>query len=145
MTAAAKDTAQTLLLQPYIFFYGRCEEALEFYKSAIGGSYEFQRVGESPMADQFSSEARNRVMHGKFTGAGFSFLVSDGREDNSIDPDSGNISLAFHAEDRAAADRIFSALANGGKVAMPLEDAVWGGRFGSLVDRFGIEWLVTTP
>jgi PhnB protein len=145
MTAAAKDIAQTLLLQPYIFFYGRCEEALEFYKGAIGGSYEFQRVGESPMAGQFPTEARNRVMHGKFIGPGFSFLVSDGREDKSIDPDSGNISLALHAEDRTAGDRIFSALADGGKVTMPLEDAFWGGRFGSLVDRFGVEWLVTTP
>ncbi|HVA33684.1 MAG TPA: VOC family protein [Candidatus Baltobacteraceae bacterium] len=145
MNAAAKDTTNTLLLQPYIFFYGRCEEALEFYKGAIGGTYEFQRISESPMAGQFPADSRNRVMHGKFTGPGISFLVSDGRDAKSIDPDEGNISLALHSEDRATGDRVFAGLANGGKVTMPLKDAFWGGRFGSLVDRFGVEWMVTTP
>ena len=145
MTAAANQTTTALVLQPYVFFYGRCEEALEFYKTAIGGTYELQRIGESPMADQFPAEAANNVMHAKFEGSGFSFMCSDGRGQKDIDPEEGNISLALHSEDRATGDRVFAALADGGEIAMPLADAQWGGRFGMLVDRFGIEWMMTTP
>jgi PhnB protein len=132
-------------LQPYIFFYGRCEEALEFYKKTFGGTYELMRVKDTPMAAQMPPEQRDKVMHASFTANGITFLAADGRETKVIDPDAGNISLSLAATDAAEGDRVFGALTDGGKVTMPLEEAFWGGRFGMLVDRFGIEWMVTAP
>jgi PhnB protein len=130
-------------LEPYIFYYGRCEEALEFYKSAIGGTYDVNRFEGSPMADQVPANLRNKIMHATFKGDGFSFMASDGDLSKTIDPEAGNITLSLGIDDAAAAQRAFNALADGGSVKMPFADAFWGGKFGVLVDRFGVEWMVT--
>ena len=143
--AAGQTQTTTLQLQPYVFFYGRCEEALEFYKKVFGGTYEAMRNSDSPYADQTAPDFKNKIMHASFTAPGVSFFASDGREAKTIDPDEGNISLALNAIDRAAGERTFNALAEGGKVGMPIEDAFWGGRFGMVQDRFGIEWMCTLP
>jgi PhnB protein len=136
---------KTLQLAPYIFYYGRCEEALKFYKDVLGGTYEIMRVKDSPMAEQSPPEMRDKVMHATFTAPGLTFMASDGREIKAIDSEAGNISLALSAPDRAAGERVFNALCAGGTLKMPLGDAFWGGRFGMFDDRFGIEWMVTTP
>jgi PhnB protein len=143
MTAPAA-TAQ-MELAPYIFFYGRCEEALEFYKTALGGSYDLKRIEGSPMAEEVPPEQRNRVMHATFTGPGITFMASDGPGTKPIDPDAGNITLSLATSDKAQGERVFNALADGGKVITPIADAFWGGRFGMLTDRFGIEWMMSTP
>ena len=146
MTTSANVTAGTAVsVQPYIFFYGRCEEALEFYKSAIGGTYEVMRISETPMADQWAADFRNKIMHATFNGPGFTFMAADGREGKTIDPEAGNISVAIGATDSVQGERIFAALSEGGRIDMPLGDAFWGGRFGMITDRFGIEWLMTLP
>jgi PhnB protein len=134
-------------LQPYIFFYGRCAEALEFYKSAFGGTYESSTVGETPMKDQFPPETHGSVMHASFTAGGVRFFCSDGDQRKTIDPDEGNVSLALAAQDDAEANRIFNALAAGGTVKMPLAPAPWqdGTKFGMVVDKFGIDWMMTSP
>jgi PhnB protein len=146
---ASNAPAQTTALQlaPYIFFYGRCEEALEFYKKVLGGTYEMMRMADAPkeMIEHVPADFRNKVMHASFTAPGVVFMASDGREAKTIDPDAGNISLALSAKDRAEGDRVFKALSEGGNVTMPLDDAFWGGRFGTFNDRFGIEWRVTSP
>jgi len=144
-TDGSTATVATTQLAPYIFFYGRCEEALEFYKAALGGTYEMQRNSDTPMGEDVPADWKSKVMHASFTAPGFTFMAADGREAHTIDPDAGNISLALSASDRAAGERIFKALSDGGKVTMPLDDAFWGGRFGMFVDRFGIEWMVTSP
>jgi len=132
-------------LAPYIFFYGRCEEALNFYKAALGGSYELQRNSDSPLGANVAEDFRNKVMHAYFTAPGVAFGASDGREAKKIDPDEGNIVLTLHATDRDYGARIFTALSDGGEVTMPLGDAPWGdGRFGMFNDRFGIEWMLTS-
>jgi PhnB protein len=137
----------TLELAPYIFFYGRSEEALDFYKKVLGGTYELQRNTEAPpeMTEQISADWRNKVMHASFRAPGVAFYASDGRESRKIDPEEGNISLAINVTDAAEGQRVFDALSQGGKVTMPLQDAFWGGKFGILHDRFGIEWMMTTP
>ena len=132
-------------LVPYIFLYGRCEEALEFYKSVFGGSYEMMRVKDSPVASEMPPDAGNSVMHASFTADTIAFMASDGREVKAVDPDAGNICLSLSLEDGARGERIFNALAAGGKVGMPIDKAFWGGRFGMLVDKFGTEWMVTLP
>lgn len=130
-------------LEPYIFFYGRCEEALEFYKSAIGGTYELNRFEGSPMAEQVPANARNKIMHATFKGDGFSFMASDGDLSKKLDAQAGNVSLSLGITDAAQAERVFNALAQGGTVNQPFGDAFWGGKFGVLVDRFGTEWMIS--
>lgn len=131
-------------LEPYIFFYGRCEEALEFYKNAIGGTYEAGRFSDSPMADQVPAEMRNKIMHATFKGEGFIFMASDANEIKNVDPEEGNVSLSLGVKDAAEGQRVFDALAQGGKVKYPFADAFWGGKHGVLTDRFGVEWMVTS-
>lgn len=132
-------------LVPYVFFYGRCEEALAFYKSVLGGDFEFMRVADSPMADKIPPDFKNKVMHGSFTSGEVTFMASDGMSAKAIDPEAGNITLCIEADSHAEGERIFTALsAGGGKVKMAFEDAFWGGRFGALDDRFGIEWFVSS-
>ena len=145
MTTDTASSAGTIELAPYLFFFGRCEEALNFYKSVLGGSYEMQRYGESPMATQAPPDFQDKVMHSTFTGSGVKFMAGDGREVKAIDPEAGNISLALSFADAARGKEVFDGLAAGGTVKMPLDEAFWGGKFGMLDDRFGIEWMITTP
>jgi uncharacterized protein len=120
-------------LTPFIFFYGKCEEALEFYKKTLGGNYEIaQRRGE-------------RIEYASFTGAGISIKASDGMSTRSVNADEGNVSLALNHFDATRAHEIFTALSDGGKVLTPFGDAQWGGKFGAVQDRFGTEWFVTAP
>jgi len=119
-------------LVPFVFFYGRCAEALEFYKKALNGDYEIvMREGEI-------------VHYATFTGSGISFKASDGMARKPVDPDEGNISLALTILDQTRAAEIFDALSEGGKVVTPFGDAEWGGKFGAVHDRFGNEWYVAT-
>lgn len=134
-------------LQPYVFFYGRCEEALDFYKTTFGGNYEASRNSDAPaeMTSQLPAEFKNKIMHASFTAPGVAFFASDGREAKTINPDDGNVSLCLEAADASEGDRIAKALADGGTTVMPLDAAFWGGRFGIIHDRFGIEWFITSP
>lgn len=147
MMTTAQTQADTNIAQlaPYIFFYGRCEEALEFYKKVLGGTYELQRNTEAPAECAPGEDFKNKVMHASFTAPGITFMASDGRQAKPVDPEEGNISLALSIAKRTDGERIFKALAEGGKIKMPLEDAFWGGKFGMIHDRFGNEWLITTP
>ena len=132
-------------LQPYIFFYGRCEEALAFYQGVFGGSYESMRVKDTPMAGEMPPEAANLVMHASFTADGIAFMAADGRDVKPVDPEAGNIALALSFDDAALAERTFNGLAAGGTVGMPIGEAFWGGRFGMVTDKFGTEWMMTLP
>lgn len=145
MTTTGTDRAAGLQLAPYIFFYGRCEEALNFYKDVFGGTYELQRNADGPMAGEVSPDFRNKVMHAHFTAPGMTFMCSDGREAKTIDPEEGNVSLTLTAGDAGEGRRVFDALAADGSVAVPYEDAFWGGKFGVVNDRFGIQWMITGP
>jgi uncharacterized protein len=120
-------------LEPFVYFYGRCAEALEFYKNALGGSYEIgMRDGDT-------------IQYATFTAPGISLKVSDGMSRRNVDPDEGNVSLALNHPDAKRASEIFTALSDGGKAVTPFGDAQWGGKFGALHDRFGTEWFVTAP
>lgn len=132
-------------LAPYIFFYGRCEEALEFYKSVFGGSFKLMRVSDTPMASEMPPGFANSVMHASFTADEIKFMAADGQVVKPVDPDTGNVSLALEFDDAARAEHVFQGLAAGGKVGMPISPAFWGGRFGMLTDKFGTEWMMTLP
>ncbi|HEX3549913.1 MAG TPA: VOC family protein [Candidatus Elarobacter sp.] len=132
-------------LKPYIFFYGRCAEALAFYESVFGGSSEIMRVGDSPAKEHMPPGSDSAVMHASFTGDDVAFFASDGREQKAVDPEAGNIALALSFDDAARGERIFAALGDGGNVEIPIGPAFWGGRFGSVADKFGTVWMMTLP
>lgn len=127
---------------PYIFFYGRCQEALDFYKSVFGGSYDAMPYAGTPAAGHAPPDFQDKIMHATFTAPGITFMASDGMPGKTIDPDAGNITLSIALSDLAEGTRLFNALADGGKVTMPLEKQFWGATFGQLVDRFGNEWML---
>jgi PhnB protein len=130
-------------LEPYIFFHGTCEEALNFYAKCLDGNIiGLNRFAGSPMEEHAPPEFREKIMHATFEAEGIRFMASDGRPGTPPNGDD-DIALSLAMEDAARAQKIFSALAEGGTVSMEFQEAFWGGKFGSLTDRFGIQWMVS--
>jgi PhnB protein len=132
-------------LEPYLFFDGKCEEALNFYKAAFGGEVEgISRWSEMPKdagGPPVTPETANRVMHASFKSAGVSFMASDATPGKIYGE--GPISMSISSTDVAEAERVFNYLAAGGNVEMPMADMFWGAKFGMLTDKFGIDWMVS--
>jgi PhnB protein len=132
------------LIQPYLFFGGRCEEALEFYRTALGAQVDFMmRYKESPEpmpAGMLPPGFENKVMHTTFRIAGNILMASDGSHEGAKF-DGFSLSLAVPTE--AEAKRSFEALTAGGIVKMPLAKTFWSPCFGMLTDRFGIGWMIS--
>jgi PhnB protein len=130
-------------IQPYLFFGGRCEEALEFYGAALGAKVDMlMRYKDSPEPHppgKVPPGFEEKVMHATFHVGGSTILASDGCAQG---PSFGGFSLVLSVATEAEADRAFAALAEGGKVAMPLGKTFFSPRFGMLTDRFGIGWMV---
>ena len=127
---------------PYLFITGgRCEEALNFYKSVLGGEIkDVMRWKDAPGDMGLPADMGSRIMHSTFSGPGVSFMASDAQPTTTYGD--GPISLSVSTDDEAEAKRIFGALSNGGKVEVPLEKAFWGAIFGMLTDKYGIDWMV---
>ena len=102
-------------------------------------------VGDSPMKDNAEMGDDDRIMHASFTAPGVSFFCSDGRDDQDVDPEEGNVSLALSATDAKTGERVVAALSEGGTVKIPPSAAFWGGRFANIADKFGNDWMITTP
>ncbi|WP_166831680.1 YciI family protein [Thalassoroseus pseudoceratinae] len=130
-------------VQTYLFFNGRCEEALEFYKTAVGAKIGMvMRFNESPEPmpqDMIPPGFEDKVMHCAFTIGQTTVMASDHPADV---PQFGAFRLALTVPSRADADRVFDALAKGGKVDMPLSETFWSPHYGMLTDKFGIGWMV---
>ena len=131
------------LIQPYLMFGGRCEEALEFYRSALGAQVDMLlRFSESPdpmPPGMLPPGFENKVMHASFRIAGNVIMASDGCE---VGAQFKGFSLSISVATEAEADRYFAALSDGGQVQMPLTKTFWSPRFGMLTDRFGIAWMI---
>jgi len=128
-------------LTPYLFFDGRCEEAIEFYKRALDAKlHMLMRFKDSPESSQIAPGTENKVMHAAVSIAGTVLMMSDGRAQNQ--PKFEGFSLSIDAKDAADAERIFAALADGGQARMPLAETFFAKRFGMLADRFGVGWMV---
>jgi PhnB protein len=128
-------------LAPYLFFNGNCEEALTFYAGVLGGEITaINRFSEAPGAEQMPPEARNGVMHASFTAPGLTLMASDGESGGR--GEMSRVSLSLATADRAEGARVFAALAEGGSITMPFAEQFWGASFGTLVDRYGIRWMV---
>ena len=132
------------IVQSYLFFGGRCDEALEFYRGALGAQVDFlMRYKESPEPmplGRLPAGFENKVMHATFHIGGTTLMASDGCEEGQHF-EGFSLSLAVPTE--AEANRAFAALAGGGQVKMPLTKTFWSPCFGLLTDRFGIGWMVS--
>ena len=128
-------------IQPYLFFDGRCDEAIEFYRSTLGAEVTMlMRFKDSPDPETCAPGVGDKVMHANLRIGETSILVSDGRCQGQ--PSFQGFSLSLTVPDDAAAERLFAALADGGQVQMPLTKAFFSSRFGMAADRFGVSWMV---
>lgn len=127
-------------LNAYLNFKDQCEEAMNLYAKILGGKLEVMKVGETPVADQMPAERADKVMHAQLTLEHWVLMGADAPPEYYRQPQGMSVTIVL--DDKAEAERIFNALAEGGSVEMPLQQTFWAERFGSLTDRFGISWMV---
>jgi PhnB protein len=133
-----------MTLQPYLFFDGRCEEAFEFYRDALGAEavmmLRFKDSPEPPPPGMVPPGAENNIMHMQFRIGDQVVLASDGRCQGH--PNFEGFALTLSVASEAEADKVFAALGDGGKVQMPLAKTFFSPRFGRVADRFGVSWMI---
>ncbi len=133
-------------ISPYIFFNGDAKDAIELYVGALSASVSGVMHWKDMPAElgACASEDLERIMHSELSLGAVTMMVADrpSSRDGSL---VGNVAINLGFSDAAAMESAFEKLAVGGKVNMPLEDAFWGDRFGSLNDRFGVNWLISGP
>ena len=132
-------------VETYLFFDGRCEEAIEFYKKVLGAEVtmlmRFKDSPEPPQPGMIPPGSENKIMHVSFRVGDTTVMASDGRCTGQANFQGFSLSLTVANE--AEADRKFAALAEGGQVQMPMAKTFWSPRFGMVTDRFGLGWMVT--
>ena len=130
-----------MAVHSYLFFEGRCEEALEFYRQALGAEVNMlSRYGDSPDQSHVPPGGKDKVMHASFRIGDTELMASDGMCTGQ--PKFAGFSLSIMAPDVESAERTFAALADGGTVQMPLVETFWTPRFGMVADKFGLGWMV---
>jgi PhnB protein len=128
-------------VQPYLFFDGRAEEAIEFYKKAIGAQVEMMmRWKDCPEKGGCTLQNENKVMHASVKVGDVVVMASDGRCEGK--PDFKGFALALTAKTEAEADKLFDALSAGGQVQMPLAKTFFSPKFGMCADKFGVGWMI---
>jgi len=131
-------------VQPYLFFDGRCEEAIEFYRKTLGAEVamlmRFKDSPEPPPPGMVPPGSENKIMHASLRIGDTTLMASDG--DCHGKPSFDGFSLTVNAADEAQAKRLFAALGDGGQVRMPLTKTFFSPSFGMLADRFGVGWMV---
>jgi PhnB protein len=131
-------------IQPYLIFNGRCEEAVEFYRKALGAEVVMLlRFKESPDQSMVAPGSENKIMHSTLSIGNTIVLASDGHCTGQ--QAFAGFSLSLTVKTEADADRFFAALADGGQIQMPLTKTFFSPRFGMVTDRFGISWMVIIP
>lgn len=127
-------------LNPYIFFKGNCREAMEFYKDVFGGELILQTYGEVKMGEE---DQKDLIMHATLANESMSLMGSDTEKASDK---AAKISLSIGGSDEAALRTIFDKLSDGGDVFSELKKEFWGDIFGTVTDKYGIEWMVNiTP
>jgi len=128
-------------VQSYLFFDGRCDEAIEFYKKTLGAKVGMlMRFKEGPEPHGHAPGSENKVMHGTIKVGDSTLMVSDGR--NTGQPKFDGFALSLDAKTDAEAQTLFKALSDGGEVTMPLGPTFFATSFGMVKDRFGVHWMV---
>lgn len=130
-------------VNPYLNFEGRCEEALEFYRKAVGAKVDaMMRCKDAPEPSQARPGLEDKILHSSFTVGSSTIMATDGY--NKGNPNFNGITLAVTVANEAEAKLMFDALADGGKVMMPLAKTFFSPSFGMLADRFGVPWMIFT-
>jgi PhnB protein len=128
-------------LNPYLSFNGRCEQAFKFYERCLGGKIvAMMTYGGSPMEGQTPAEWRDKIMHARLDIGDTMLMASDSPPGHYAKPAGFSVSLQVATPEEA--DRAFNALAEKGEIRMPIDKTFWSPRFGMLVDRFGIPWMI---
>ena len=137
----AEELNTSMHMNPYLYFNGQCEAAFEFYARCLAGRIgEIFRYAGSPMADQAPAGRQDKVMHGSLTIGDQVLMGADVAPDQYEEPK--GFSLSLQIKSTADAERIFHQLAEGGRIVLALEKTFWAARFGMLVDRFGVPWMI---
>jgi PhnB protein len=133
-----------MLIQPYLFFDGRGEEAAHFYRDALGAEIEmlmrFKEAPDPPPADTVPADWGDKVMHASLKIGELRLMLSDGCAGDGSTP--AGYALSLSVADAGTVDRTIAALAEGGEITMPADATFWSPRFGMLRDRFGVQWMV---
>ncbi|QNN23179.1 VOC family protein [Planctomycetales bacterium ZRK34] len=133
-----------MLIQPYLFFGGSCEQALEFYREKLGAEVEMMmRFSDSPEpcdSKQMPADWGDKIMHASFRIGDSVVMASDGCGTGEMKFD--GFSLSITVADEAESQRVFEALSDGGQVNMPLSKTFFSPSFGMVADRFGVCWMV---
>ncbi len=133
-----------MLIQPYLFFEGRAQEAIEFYEKTLGAKAEMiMRFKEAPDQSMISPGSADKVMHAAIKIGDAVMLMSDGR--NTGKPNFQGFSLTIYSKNEAEADKLFGALSAGGEVRMPMDKTFFAKRFGMVADKFGVGWMIIVP
>ena len=134
-------------IQPYLFFEGRCEEALAFYETAIGAQRGLlMRYSENPDPQTTPgclTPPGDKMMHAEFKVGDTTLMASDGMASGT--PNFSGFGLTLSAATPSEAERLFNALADGGRVQMPMSKTFYSPTFGMVADRFGVLWMVMVP
>ncbi|HET8790492.1 MAG TPA: VOC family protein [Modicisalibacter sp.] len=128
-------------LNPYLFFNGQCEEAFKHYAQCLGGNLDaLHSYDEAPAADDSPCNMPGKIMHARLSVGNWVLMGSDSSAEHFEQPQ--GFAVTANVDDPTEAERVFQGLAEGGTVRMPIEETFWAVRFGMLVDRFGIPWMV---
>jgi len=133
-----------MTIEPYLFFNGNCEAAVEFYKQALGAEVlmlmRYKESPEAPPPGMVPPGWDNKIMHTTLRIGNANLMASDGCSEG---PNFQGFSLSLSLANEAQAQRVFAALGDGGQVRMPLGKTFWSPCFGMVADRFGVGWMVT--
>ena len=134
-------------INPYLNFPGNTEEAFNFYKKVFGGDFigGIFRFDGTPGSENLNSDDKQKIMHIALPmGSNNMLMATDALPSMGFNVTLGNnIHLQIYCDSREEADKLFASLSDGGEVEMPIADQFWGDYFGSLVDKFGIKWMIT--
>jgi PhnB protein len=144
ITTEGGANASPARLQTYLFFRGRCEEAIEFYRRVLGAEVgmimRFRDNPDRPGPGEVPAGFDERIMHASLQIAGTTLMMSDGMQSGPLDLECMSLSLSVAEE--AEVDRLFAALAVEGAVQMPLGPTFFAKRFGAVKDKFGVSWMI---
>ena len=133
-------------VQPYLSFEGRAQEAIDFYKSALGATVDaVMHFKDAPpeMQSQMSPGSKDKIMHSAFHIGDTQVMATDGQCSGKAS--FSGITLTLNAASNGEAEKLFNALAQGGKVNMPMSETFFAHRFGMVADKFGVGWMVLNP
>jgi len=128
-------------IQPYLVLDGRCDEAIAFYKKAVGADVKMlMRWKDAPDKSMCTPENADKVMHSSVNIGETTLMMSDGR--NTGHPEFKGFSLSLIAKDTGEAEKLFKAISEGGQIQMPLAKTFFSPSFGMVADKFGVSWMV---